>query len=180
MENTIKIKTFSHYNDEIINEFLKQTKGKIVNYNPIVIEYDDSKSFTDPFAGYNAYLYKCVIIFTPMSNVNTVDYCFIHKSKVRKMIVDTVLFSKSNSSIKFMYKGNVIFDSGIGKNYFQVNLEKSKMYADKTPIDTNLFQGGGYSSIDYGFSMYADSGWGEHFYFEGYLKELNCEKINFN
>ena len=51
MSGVIKIKTFNHFNDEIINEFLKQTEGKIVNYNPIVIEYNESKSFVDPFLG---------------------------------------------------------------------------------------------------------------------------------
>ena len=52
----IKIKTFNTYNDTIINEFLQQSNGKIVNYNPIVIEYDDEKSnFVDPYKGFNAY-----------------------------------------------------------------------------------------------------------------------------
>jgi hypothetical protein len=180
MEN-IKIKTFNHFNDEIINEFLKQTEGKIVNYNPIVIEYNESKSFVDPFLGYNAYLYKCKITFTPMSNVDTVEHCFINNNQVQKINVDTVLFSKRNSSKRFMFKGKIVFDSEVGNNYFCVDLEQKYNYNRyETPLSTRDFQGEGNSSVDYGFSMYADSDWGEFFDFEAYLQALKCERINFN
>jgi hypothetical protein len=178
---TIKIKTFSHYNDEIINEFLKQTKGKIVNYNPIVIEYHENKKFIDPYLGYNAYLYKCTITFTPMDNVNKIEHEYINQLKVQKRNIDTVLFSKHNSSKRFMYKGKIVFDSAVGDNYF--NVELGKKYIDErfiTPLNTRDFQGKGYSSVDYRFGMWADSEWGEHFDFEAYLKALECEKINFN
>ena len=178
---TIKIKTFSHFNDEIINEFLKQTKGKIVNYNPIVIEYPEDKKFIDPYLGYNAYLYKCVLTFTPMSNVNKVEHDYFDELKVQKRNIDTVLFSKHNLSKRFMFKGKIVFDSGIGDNYFNVQLEKKYIDGEfRTPLNTYDFQGEGNSSVDYGFSMWADSDWGGHFDFEAYLKALECEKINFN
>jgi hypothetical protein len=181
MENIIKIKTFSHYNDEIINEFLKQTKGKIVNYNPIVIEYPENKKFIDPYLGYNAYLYNCVIRFTPMANVNEIEHEYFNELKVQKRNIDTVLFSKHNSSKRFMYKGKIVFDSAVGHNYFNVKLEQKYNYNRyETPLSTRDFQGEGNSSVDYGFSMWADSDWGDLFDFEGYLKALNCEKINFN
>lgn len=181
MNEGIKIKTFNHYNDEIINEFLKQTKGKIVNYNPIVIEYDGNNHFVDPYLGYRAYLYKCKVIFTPLSNIDKEIYEFIDTSKLKEVFIDTVLFSKRDSSKRFMNKGKVVLDSRIGSNYFQVNLERK--YIDgqiTTPLDTKDFHGEGYSSIDYGFSMYQDSGWGEFFDFESYLIALKCERINFN
>jgi hypothetical protein len=179
MSESVKIKTFNHYNDEIINEFLKQTKGKIVNYNPIVIEYKND--FVDPLQGYNAYLYKCEIVFTAMTNINKSEYKFIDDSKVKKYKVDTVLFNKRNGSKRFMYEGKIVFDSEIGENYYQVRLEQKYIGNQfRTPLNTKDFQGGGNSSVDYGFSMYADSDWGEFFDLELYLQALKCEKVNFN
>jgi hypothetical protein len=167
--------------DEIINEFLKQTKGKIVNYNPIVIEYLENNKFIDPYLGYDAYLYKCKITFTKLDNINKEEYYFIDEDKVQKRNVDTVLFSKRNSSKRFMFKGKIVFDSGIGQNYFQIQLERK--YIDGvfvTPLSTRDFQGDGNSSIDYGFPMWADSCWGDFFDFKSYLEALKCERINFN
>lgn len=180
MSEGIKIKTFNHYNDEIINEFLKQTKGKIVNYNPVVVEYSEKNKFIDPYLGYNTYLYKCRIRFTPMNNVNKVKYEYIDNLKVQKRSIDTVLFSKSDLSIRFMFKGKVVFDSGIGDNYFNVELEQKHIDGQfMTPLNTRDFQGDGNSSVDYGFNMWADSDWGGHFDFEAYLKALKCEQVNF-
>lgn len=177
----VKIKTFNHFNDEIINEFLKQTKGKIVNYNPVVIEYNGNNRFVDPYLGYNAYLYDCKIIFTPMSNIDRDNYEFINKLEIQEKRIDAVLFNKRNPSMRFMFKGKVVFDSEIGHNYFQVQLQQKYKYNRfETPLSTRDFQGEGNSSVDYNFNMYADSDWGAHFDFQAYLQALNCERINFN
>ena len=80
-----------------------------------------------------------------------------------------------------MFKGEIVFDSGIGDNYFNVELEQKRIDNHwETPLNTRDFQGEGNSPVDYGFSMWADSDWGEFFDFEAYLKALNCQRVNFN
>lgn len=181
MDKMIKIKTFNHYNDEMINEFLKQTKGKIVCYNPITIEYDANIKFTDPYKGYNAYEYRCRIEHTPMDNINKEGvYSFIDETLLQKRNIDTVLFNKIDGTVKFMYKGKLCFDTKSG-DYCHVRLALTRdNYGNVfTPLSTRDFQGEGFSCVDYNFLFFADSAWAELFDFESYLKALECKKINF-
>lgn len=84
----MKIKTFNHYDDSIINEFLKQTKGKVVNYNPIVIEYEDKNNFIDPYLGYDKWeekydtntqqglIYELVKVFNGKYHISHIENIF--------------------------------------------------------------------------------------------------------
>jgi hypothetical protein len=178
-----KIKTFKHYNDEIINEFLKQTEGVIVNYNPIVIEYEANKKFKDPYEGYNAYEYKCHLTFTPLFNIK--DYTFLDPKKVvEEVFIDTVLFNKKNGALKFMRGGRVIFEES-SSYFFQVYLLRIRAGFSgdyKPPVSTADFNGEGCDNVCFNLHMYSDSAWGNDFFFEDYLKAegSGAKQINFN
>lgn len=55
------IKIFKDPNDRIVNNFLKKSKGKIVNYVPIIVEYDEKKYVETSHIHYetNVVIYYC-------------------------------------------------------------------------------------------------------------------------
>ena len=178
----MKIKTFKHYNDKIINEFLKQTEGKIVNYNPIVIEYSEDKKFKDPYEGYDAYFYKCEVTYTSMDNIIQKKFEYKDQSKVYTFTADTVLIHKRTGAVKFMSGKHTLIKT-TSNNYVELRiLDSNKIgsYDLETILNKNHQAGRGSTTITYNFDMYADSVPSEHFYLKGFLEDLGCEKINYD
>ena len=102
----IKIKTLNTYNDTIINEFLNQSGGKIVNYNPIVIEYDDEKSnFVDPYKGLNAYrVLEGRVEYLTEKTTNVDEDLYV-------WLFDTICFDAEKDIMKLMLRNVEIFSS---------------------------------------------------------------------
>ena len=168
----IKIKTFTHFNDVIINEFLKQTKGKIVNYSPIVVEYDGDKTFKDPYEGFNAYLCNIVLKYTSMLNIDKGNFKIKDEAKLYYKKIDTILIPLSHSkNCKFMCEGKVVL---IGSEDFYYNITFEESF-----ISTYDYQGEGYKNIDFNFRLWEDVGNGHNFQLEYYLIDNNCKRLNY-
>lgn len=172
------IKTFQHFNDTIINEFLKQTKGKIVNFNPLVIEYDDKINFIDPYEGYKALACDVSIMHSKISNIDTNGvYDFKNKSEAYNSKVDVILFPIKGKidNLRFMLNGKVVFDA-TENDYFNIDLRKYENF----PTEKFQLAGAGYyHDVQYNFDYIRDHGMGQYFMLDAFLESCGCKQLNY-
>lgn len=86
-----------HFDDSIINEFINISNGKIVNYNPVVIEYDDKDLKEDPYKEYDIFKLPRDLTITGSYAFNDEDLSVANYSDYR---ADTICFPKSGNTSK--------------------------------------------------------------------------------
>lgn len=167
-----KIKTFTHFNDEVINEFLKQTKGSIVNYNPIVIEYDDKNHFVDPYAGYDAFPVKCTLYFAPLKEMSK-DNKMLNKARVNSIMTS----NKLDDEVKFMCVNGDLTST---KDSLYIMLELSKPPKGLDFRRYGVEWSGSRLSIQYNHNYYNDVNWGDSINLRKYLEACGVKQLNYN
>lgn len=169
-----KIKTFPHNSDSFVNEFLRQTKGDIVCYNPLIVEYDPSSEYVDPFVGTITLEANLNVTHTKVNNIK--DHHFIDKTKVKKIKVDAISFSTlDHNDIKFYRKGKLIYHYQISTDYMCIDLD---YYVKDYSIYEYNERTIGIDNVEFGYTIYRESIWYDHFDLCGYLQFAQCRVLN--